>query len=98
MNARLPIDVRDKIILGVLRDEAFAFFIIFDPGLTTLYVRPLEFIELVVSIAGISELNARPCALHLREEGFVAVSVTLHSFITFYRVKPVLRADQSAHN
>ena len=60
MNAWLSIKVRDEIILGVLRDEALAFFIIIDSSLSQPYVRPLEFIELVVSIAGISELNGRP--------------------------------------
>ena len=60
MNAWLSIKVRDEIILGVLRDEAFASFIIIESSLSQSYVRPLEFIELVVSIAGISELNVRP--------------------------------------
>ena len=60
MNAWLSIKVRDEIILGVLRDEAFASFIIIESSLSQSYVRPLEFIELVVSIAGISELNVGP--------------------------------------
>jgi len=60
VNAWLSIKVRDEIILGVLRDEAFASFIIIESSLSQSYVRPLEFIELVVSIAGISELNVGP--------------------------------------
>jgi hypothetical protein len=90
--------MRDEVILSVLRDETFTFFIVIDPTLSQPYVRPLKFIELVVSIASIFELNARPSALYFWEEGFVAVCITLHSFITFLRVKPVLRADQPAHN
>ena len=105
MNARLPFEVRDEIILGVFRDEAFAFFIVIDSSLSQPYVRPLEFIELVVSIAGIPELDARPGALYFGEECFVAVSITLHSntlilikVLTFYCIlmsKTCLKAQSN---
>lgn len=58
VDARLSLEVGDKVILGVFRNEAFAFFIIFNACLPLPNVRALEFIELVISIAGIFELDS----------------------------------------
>lgn len=57
MDARLPLEVGDEIVLGVFGNVALALFIIFNTCLSLPNVRALEFIELVISIAGIFELD-----------------------------------------
>lgn len=97
----------DEIELCVFGNKALAFFIIFNACLSLPNVRPLEFIEIVISIARISKLDAWFDALDLWKERFVAVSVTLHStwlrqkfvMLTFYciRVSRTCRLDWRGH-